>query len=313
MPHTSSSSIYRLIILQGWDTTDHVGREEEKKEKSKTDFPKRRREKKSKLCKALKPFWLLQSFNLWGRFRQNLICFDILCWGLWGFSPTRSLVARRGEDSARGWWWTTRFESRIAARSTYEALNLRALFKAANGAGEAERKSGGRRGRDGGGAGDGGRDGAGSASINMSKWRDHNFKGRQKESFFAFCSANLKVNPDLPGRVHQAPPPTECLMWCQKKKKKKKGICPRQGRYKYCCCLSVVIICKYLPRGGKNKIGKLTVTKGQKNIEWTVRQKESVTMFPLVAVAIVSLLNQWISIVSTVKATPLQTYDDWVR
>lgn len=44
------------------------------------------------------------------------------------------------------------------ARSTYEALNLRALFKAANGAGEPERKGGG------------GKEGwAPSPSINMSK------------------------------------------------------------------------------------------------------------------------------------------------
>lgn len=46
-----------------------------------------------------------------------------------------------------------------------------------------------------------------SASINLSKWRDNNFKGRQKRIIFGFCSANLKVNPDLPGRVRQSPPP----------------------------------------------------------------------------------------------------------
>lgn len=51
-------------------------------------------------------------------------------------------------------------------------------------------------------------------------------------------------------------------------------------------------------------IRKLMVTKGQKNVERTARQKESLTVFLLVAVAIVSLRNQWIS-----TATPLHTSD----
>lgn len=166
MPHTSSSSIYRVIILQGCSTTEE--------EKVKGRISKEGEKKKVNYAKPQSQF---DCYNhlIWGVDLTEANLFWHLLWGICGFAH-RKLPTYSKEESCvfillknvwvlkvnAGTWWTTWFSHEAliiwGVKSFWHHSNL-----------QMEQVS---------------QKGKVTASINLSKWWEDNFKGRQRESLW---------------------------------------------------------------------------------------------------------------------------------
>lgn len=168
MPHTSSSSIYRVIILQGCSTTEE--------EKVKGRISKEGVKKKVNYAKPQSQFDCYNNL-IWGVDLTEANLFWHLLWGICGFAH-RKLPTYSKEESCVfillkkmcGFWKWTQGRDGLPGLPSHEALIIWGVKSFRHHSNlQMEQVS---------------QKGKVTASINLSKWWEDNFKGRQRESLW---------------------------------------------------------------------------------------------------------------------------------
>lgn len=127
-----------------------------------------------------------------------------------------------------------------------------------------------------------------TTSINLSKWWEDNFKGKLGESLLfhhCFCSANPKVNADLPGQSPSqtsdlnTPSPGTVFVTVRRGKKEKENNYASAGK-KY--ILSVknqeMLLASYFYLNGKNKLQKVDWYTQRHTFQWHVSNKKCINL-----------------------------------